>query len=330
MSRKAKTRKAQTQSRRKTPKAKYKVRNWRAYNASLVQRGSVEIWISEEVLEGWQPQVMGVRPRGRQREYSDQAIECVLTLRAVFSLPFRATEGFARSVLKLLDARVRVPDYTTLCKRGKGLAVSLPRSARGGPLRIVVDSTGLKVYGEGEWKVRKHSYSKRRTWRKLHLSVNQDRQEIEAVVLTGAGGADAQAGCQMIKDIPEPIERVTCDGAYDERKFYDACADRGIPQVIVPPRPSARIWQHGNSAKPPLQRDQHLRTIRRMGRPGWKKHVDYHRRSLAETCVFRFKTIFGGQLMARSPEGQVVEVLVKCKALNVMTRLGLPDSYKVA
>jgi len=330
MSRKAKTRKAQTQARRKTPKAKYRVRNWREYNASLVERGSVEIWISEEVLEGWKPRVRGVRPRGRQKEYSDRAIECLLTLRAVFSLPLRATEGFGRSVLKLLDGQVRVPDYTTLCKRGKGLGVSLPKAARQGPLRIVVDSTGLKVYGEGEWKVRKHGYSKRRTWRKLHLSINQDTLEIEAVVLTDAGGDDAQAGSQMVKDIPEPIEGVTGDGGYDERKFYDTCAERHIPEVIVPPRRSARIWQHGNCAKPPLQRDQHLRAIRRMGRRRWKQAVGYHRRSLAETTVFRFKTIFGGQLMARTPERQTVEALVKCKALNIMTRLGLPDSYKVA
>jgi hypothetical protein len=330
MSRKAKTRKARTQVKRQTPKAQYKVTNWREYNASLVQRGSVEVWVSEEVLQGWKPQVQGPRRRGRQAWYSDRAIECLLMLRVVFSLPLRATEGFGRSVFNVLGAEVDVPDYTTLCRRGQTLTVGLPTSARRGPVRIIVDSTGLKVYGEGEWKVRKHGYSKRRTWRKLHLSINEATQEIEVVVLTEAGVDDAQAGCQMVETLDEPLESVTGDGAYDEHKFYDTCTQRQVRQVIVPPRRSAHIWQHGNSSKPPLPRDQHLRLIRRVGRRRWKQQVGYHRRSLAETCVFRFKTIFGGQLMARHPQAQSVEARIKCKALNTMTRLGMPASVKVA
>lgn len=329
MGRKEKTRKAQTQSHRKAEKVKYKVRNWAEYNASLVERGSMEAWISDEALANWKPVVSGPRSRGAQVQYSAQAIECLLALGAVLSLPLRQTEGFGRSVFKVLGTGVKVPDYTTLCKRRQDLKVSLAVSARREPLHIVVDSTGLKVYGEGEWKVRKHGYSRRRTWRKLHFSLNQDTQEIEMAVLTEVGNDDAGAGSQMLLDISDPIERVSGDGAYDQRKFYQACATRHIPDVVVPPRHNARIWQHGNSAKPPLIRDQHVRRIRRIGRHRWKQETGYHRRSLAETTVFRFKTLFGGQLMSRTFQSQIVEALIKCKALNITTQLGLPDSYPV-
>jgi hypothetical protein len=329
MGRKAKTRKAQTQSHRKTEKVKYRVRNWFEYSTSLVERGSIEVWVSREALASWKPVVNGPRPRGAQVEYSDTAIECLLTLGAVLSLPLRQTEGFGRSVLKLLGTGLKAPNYTTLCKRRKGLPVNLPVSTRREPLHILVDSTGLKVYGEGEWKVRKHGYSKRRTWRKLHFSLNEKTQEIEIAVLTEVGDDDAGAGSQMLLDIPDPVERVSGDGAYDQRKFYKACATRNIPAVVVPPRRNARIWQHGNSTRPPLIRDQHVRRIRRIGRRKWKVETGYHRRSLAETTVFRFKTLFGGQLMSRSLESQIVEALIKCKALNLITRLGLPDSYPV-
>lgn len=329
MGRKAKTRKAQTQSHRKTEKKQYKVRNWREYNASLVGRGSIEVWIDEEVLANWKPLSSGPRRRGAQVQYSAGAIECMLTLSAVLSLPLRQTEGFGRSVMKLLRADVKVPDYTTLCKRKKDLKVNLSATKGKGPLGILVDSTGLKVYGEGEWKVRKHGYSKRRTWRKLHLSINEDTQEIEIAVLTEVDKDDAGTGGQMLQDIPDPIKRVSGDGAYDQRKFYKACADCGITDVVVPPRRNAHIWQHGNSAKPSLVRDQHIRRIRRIGRKRWKQETGYHRRSLAETAVYRFKIIFGGSLMARTFDRQIVEALIKCRALNIMTQLGLPDSYPV-
>ncbi len=324
---KAKTRK---QRNTKAKKTIYKIRNWSAYNNSLVQRGGLTLWISDEVLEEWQPKVKGPRPRGGQKQYSDRAIECVLMLRAVYKLPYRQTEGFCQSVIDLLEAGVSVPDYTTMCKCSAGLAVSLPIDKSQEAKHIVVDSTGLKVYGEGEWKVRQHGYSKRRTWRKLHLSVAEATQEIQAVVLTEAGVDDAEAGCQLLNDTPGLIEQVSADGAYDKRKFYTAGAKRGVSRMTIPPRRNAHIWQHGNSSKPPLQRDQNLRLIRRIGRKRWKQEVGYHRRSLAETAMFRVQTIFGRDLRSRTFSRQITEVRIKCAALNRMTSLGMPESYPVA
>ena len=281
--------------------SQYRIRNWSAYNQSLKQRGSITLWISEAVLANWHPEAEGLRPCGGQVQYSDQAIECLLMLKAVYRLPYRQTVGFGQSVMDLLGAGVRVPDYT-----------------------------GLKVYGEGEWKVRQHSYSKRRTWRKLHLSVDEHSQEIQALVLSEAEVDDAAAGQQLLRDTPGEIEQLSGDGSYDKAKFYAACSRRKVKHLAIPPRRNAKIWQHGNCKKEPLSRDQNLRRIRQVGRKQWKIESGYHRRSLAETAVFRFKIIFGNRLSARTLHRQITEARIRGAALNRMTLLGMPDSYRVA
>ena len=192
---------------------------------------------------------------------------------------------------------------------------------------LVLDSTGLKVFGEGEWKVRQHGYAKRRTWRKLHLSVDSETQEIQAVVLSEASLDDAGATPDLLNQSAGSVEQVGGDGAYDKRKVYEGCAVRGIRRVAIPPRKDARIWQHGNCAAPPLVRDENLRRIRKVGRKRWKQESGYHRRSLAETAMFRVKTIFGSYLQARKLPQQKVEAEVKCAALNRMTHLEMPDNY---
>jgi hypothetical protein len=208
--------------------------------------------------------------------------------------------------------------------------VNLPTSRSEEARHIVVDSTGLKIYGEGEWKVRQHGPSKRRTWRKLHLSVDEGSHQIQAMLLTEAGVDDAEAGQQLVEETPGPIKQVSADGAYDKRKFYDTCQARNVETIIVPPRRNAVIWQHGNCSAPPLPRDENLRRIRQVGRQRWKEESGYHRRSLAETAVFRFKIIFGNTLSSRTLPRQMTEARIKCVALNRMTCLGMPDSYRVA
>lgn len=311
-------------------KAIYRPKDWRAYNQSLIQRGSLTVWIDEEVLENWHPKQEGERQRGGQLQYSDQAIETLLMLRAVYRLPYRQTIGFARSILDLMGADVQVPDYTLLCKRGEHLDVKLSVTPSDEAKHLVIDSTGLKIYGEGEWKVRQHGYSKRRTWRKLHIGVNVDTQQIEAVVLTEANVDDAEAGKTILKETAGDIASVGADGAYDKRKFYDAATDRGVKRIIIPPRKDAKIWQHGNSSKPRLPRDENLRFIRWRGRKKWKQTSGYHQRSLAETGVFRFKTIFGNTMSTRTLSRQITEARIKIAALNRMTQLGMPDSRRVA
>jgi IS5 family transposase len=249
-------------------------------------------------------------------------------LSAVYRLTLRATQGLLTSVLKLLNVTLPVPDYTTLCRRRRQLEVSLPRYAKDEPLHVMLDATGLKVYGEGEWKVRSYGYSKRRTWRKLHLGVDEAGGDIVAAAVTTNDFSDGQLLPDLLNQIDEPVVQVSCDGAYDTHECYVAIGARKA-QAAIPPRRSARIWQHGNAADPPLARDENLRRIRCIGRQHWKSERGYHRRSLAETAIFRMKTIFGDRVRARGFEGQAAEVLIRCSALNRMTHIGMPDSYAV-
>ncbi len=313
-----------TRSRRKTI---YHIRNWSAYDRALVQRGSLTIWISEEALATWAYQ--GPRQRGAQFDYSDQAIEAMLTLKEVFHLTNRETEGLVRSVFVLMQVALAVPDHSTLSRRGHTLQIRLPRRARG-PLHVVMDSSGLKVFGEGEWKVRQHGWSKRRTWRKMHLSVDAASGEVQAAMLSTAGVSDAEMVEPMLTQIEEPIERVTADGAYDKRAVYTRLQARAPnAAMVIPPRHNARIWQHGNTHAPPQPRDETVRLIRAHGRRKWKADSGYHQRSLAETAVFRFKTIFGDHLSTRLLATQATQFGARCRALNIMTHLGMPDSFRV-
>jgi IS5 family transposase len=308
------------------PKSKYRVRNWATYNDSLKQRGSITLWIDEDVLRAWGPDPNAPKKRGGQQEYTDGAIECLLTVKAVFHLAYRQTEGFAGSLSELLRVKLPIPDYTTLNRRAKTLKVQLAKSEKGS-IHLVLDSTGLKVYGEGEWKVRKHGYSKRRTWRKLHLAVDEATGEIEAEVLTAAGVDDAQETPELLGQTQSKIKQLSADGAYDKEKVYQAAQGKQVEKITIPPRRDAVLWTQSPTA--PHPRNTNLRRVWEVGRKAWKEESGYHRRSLAETAMFRFKTIFGDRLAAREEQRQQTETRLKCAALNRMTRLGMPESYRV-
>jgi hypothetical protein len=311
-----------------TTKAVYRVRNWSAYNKALVGRYAMTLWIEEATCQAWQYD--GPQQQGGQFVFSDVAIECMGTLREVYHLPLRGAEGLLRSLFKIMDVKLRVPSYSTLSRRGQAVAIHLPKKAHG-PLNLVVDSSGLKVYGEGEWKVRQHGASKRRTWRKIHLAIDPDSQEIQAAMMSTAGMDDGEMLEPLLRQVESAIESVAGDGAYDKRKVYEVLAELAPQaQANIPPREDAKIWQHGNSAQPPLPRDENLRRIRDMGRKQWKEETGYHRRSLAETAMFRIKTLFGDHLSNRRFDTQASQVGFRCRALNVMTHLGMPESYPIA
>lgn len=304
-------------------KASYRITNWRKYNESLVKRGSITFWFDDDVLAAWNHSNDASKV-GRPYFYSDTAIECLLVLRELFQLPYRQTEGLGRSLAQLMEVELPIPDYTSLAKRAARLKVALAVTQRAGSINVVVDSTGLKVFGEGEWKMRQHGGSRRRTWRKLHLSVNPETQEIEAEVLSENSGHDADQVEELLDPIGRPIDSFCGDGSYDQWKVYQTLAERKI-EPIIPPRHNAKIKQHGNSAAAPLVRDEAIREIRRVGRRKWKETIGYHRRSLAETAIHRMKTIFGDRLKNRQLHNQQIEARIRCKILNVFTHLGLPQ-----
>lgn len=313
-------------------KKKYRVRNWREYNQALVNRGKVLFWITEEAMKNWEKS-QKTGKRGKPKQFSNTAIETSLTLSQVFHLPLRASEGFLADILERVAPALKAPDYSTVSIRSKTLSVKIRvRSIRSEPLHIVSDSTGVKVYGEGEWKVRQHGWSKRRTWRKLHIGLDEHTKDILLGEVTGNDTADCQMLEPLLDQLPDdtPIDQFSGDGAYDKRVCYDALKGRNVLRITIPPQHNAKIWQHGNTHTQRHARDENLRSIRHIGRKRWKVESGYHRRSLAENTMFRIKTIFGEKVSARLFENQRTQLLIRCKALNWMTTLGMPESYVVA
>lgn len=310
-------------------KTVYHVENWSEYDKALVNRYSLTMWISEDIKKAWKH--AGPPQRGAQFEYSDMAIETMLTLKELFHLTNRGVEGFVRSLFELMNVDLSVPDHTTLSTRGKTLGVKIVKRMKG-PVTIIVDSSGLKVYGEGEWKVRKHGWSKRRTWCKFHLMIEPESGEIGAICLTGADAHDSKPIEEMLEQLPEDVE-IDCfigDGGYDTWGTYESIQARAPDaDIIIPPQKNAKIKQHGNCKSKPLLRDESLRAIRKKGRKRWKEESGYHQRSLVETTMYRIKTIFGNDLSTRTREAQTVQVKLRCKILNQMTALGMPDSHLI-
>lgn len=311
-------------SKKSRQKTGYRITNWSAYNKSLVNRGDITFWFSEEVLANWKHDNKGFKV-GRPFLYSDAAIETLLMLRELFRLPYRQTEGLGRALVRLMGAEVAIPNYTSLAKRAAKMEVNIAVEKTSGSIDVVVDSTGLKVHGEGEWKVRQHGVGKRRTWRKIHLAVDPDTHQIVAEVLTGNDCHDGDMAVELVEQVESNVATFYGDGAYDQRKVYDGLAENEV-DVIIPPRRNAKIWQHGNSKEDPHPRDECLRHIRRDGRKAWKEQIGYHRRSIAETAMSRMKAAFGDRLKNRKVENQKTEAAIRSKLLNLFVMIGMPLS----
>jgi hypothetical protein len=318
----------------KTPskkKDKYRIRNWRQYNQSLINRGSITFWFDEEAIQKWYSVERTGQP-GRPDTYSDYAIRCGLMIKAVFHVALRALQGLIGSLFKILGLDLGCPHYSRFSRRAKGLQIPLRRLLKPGErLNVVFDSTGVKVYGEGEWKVRKHGYSKRRTWRKVHVGMCADSGQVVVSAVTSNNVPDDIAMIHMMEALEgTPIGNVLGDGAYDTTDCRETVHDMGGRQII-PPDKNAKL-QKGIPSPALQERDRAIRRIEELGDKGrslWKQEVGYHRRSLVETLMFRYKTILGDRLTARKEQNQVTEVRIKLDVLNRMTELGKPKSYRV-
>ena len=254
----------------------------------------------------------------------------MLTLRLVFHLALRQVEGFTRSVLRLLGLEIAVPDHSTLSRRGRGFAGRQPRAARHDrPVHVVLDSTGLQVFGQGEWDAEKHG-RKPRQWRKLHLAVDAETGEIVAHVLTDKNGGDITQVAALLATVEGRIASVTADGAYDGEVVYrEAAARQHDPpvDVVIPPR-SSSVATTGSDGQ--TVRDRHVQFIAENGRMAWQKTTGYGRRSLVETAIGRYKHIIGSALRARSTDGQAGEVAIAVQILNRMIRIAKPISIRLA
>jgi hypothetical protein len=306
--------------RHRIPRQKHKVTNWREYDASLRQRGSLTVWFTDEAIAAWRAAPRTTR--GGQPWYSPLAILTALTLRAVFRLALRQTEGLIGSVLRLLGLELAVPDHSTLSRRAEALEVPRPRpDGDGEPVHLLVDSTGLKLCGPGEWLAEKHGTRKRRSWKKLHLGVDAETGRILASELTGHDVDDGSRIGPLLDRVAGPVASLTGDGAYDQQGIYASVAERHPEAaVIVPPRSTAVPSDTAEAA--PTQRDRHLRFIAAHGRMGWQRASGYTKRARAEAAVSRFKRVIGDRLRSRTDRRRATEVDVAARALNRMLQLG--------
>lgn len=314
-------------NRSKRFRAQYRIRNWPQYDAGLRRRGDLTLWLDEAAIAGWSA------PRratpGGQARYSNFAIELVLMLRLVYHLALRQAEGFVSSIFRLLGLALPIPDHTTLSRRGRDFAHRRPHPVPHGPLHLLIDSTGLKLFGKGEWSSEGPGRA-RRSWRKLHLAVDADSGEIIASVLTGNDAQDAGQVPVLLEQIEGEIANVMADGAYDSEPVYRAIQARRSepgPIIVIPPRSTAVPGVATDAAE--SQRDHHIRFIQENGHAAWRKATSYGRRSLAETTVGRYKGLIGSRLRARALANQQGEAALGVEVLNRMIRIAKPASVRI-
>jgi hypothetical protein len=315
--------------RKRHPKYKtaYRVKNWHEYDKALRNRGDITLRISQDAIDAWTPPQTA--RRGAQPVYSDHAIETALTFRLLFHLALRQTEGFLGSILRLMGVDLPCPDHTTLSRRNATVAIrrKIDRAPQG-PVCVIVDSTGLKACGQGEWHTQKHGEKKHKPWKKLHIGVD-DQGQIVASTVTESNEQDPSQVPDLLDQIDQEIDRFIADGIFDQEPVYAAVEDHSPgARVIIPPRKDAVLSPTARSA--PTQRDQHLLEIEQAGRFAWKRTSGSYAQSRAENAFSRFKRTFGAGLRSKRDEAQEREASLACQLLNRMLEFGRPQSYLVS
>ena len=236
---------------------RYTVRNWPEYNRALVKRGQLTLWFDTEGVAAWR-HPGPFEGRGRPKVYADAAIQCALVLNSVFHLNLRTTQGFLQSIVALMALDLPVPNYSTESRRQSAVDVRLSVRPTDRPRHVVIDSTGLKIYGAGEWHIRKHRTLRRRTWRKLHLGVDETTKEIVAMDLTASNVHDARRLSSLLSKTPGSIGQVSADRAYDTGSCYEAVLQHDAIVTILPRR-NARCSRDSHPPPWRAMRDTHLR-----------------------------------------------------------------------
>ena len=307
-------------------KTAYRVKNWPEYDKSLRNRGDVTVWFSHDAVEAWTPQKNG--KRDGQPVYSNIAIETSLSLRLVFRLPLRQTEGFIGSLLRLMSLDLPCPDHTTLSRRNRTVDVQrnidrLPD----GPVCFIVDSTGLKICGQGEWHSRKYGEKRYKRWKKLHIAVDKNGWIMASKVTEGAEQDPSQVP-DLLDQVDREIDCFIGDGIYDREPVYDVVQQHSPgASMVVPPRKDAVL--SASSIGVLSQRNEHISEIGRMGISDWRRQSGYYVQSHVENTFSRFKKIIGGRLRSKHDAAQEREALIGCSILNRMLEIGRPVSYPV-
>ncbi len=312
---------------RKYVKKAYRVRNWSEYEAGLRNRGSLTVWISltDGKLENWDAPRPKRRRPGRQRKYSNHAIETAVTLGQVFHLASRQSEGLLRSLFALLNLDHAVPDHTTISRRKAKLGkVSFYENKQKTPFHILIDSSGLTVH---VGQLRKPPKS--RDYRKLHLCVDEQTGEFVACDLTSKRARDSARVGSLVAQVDRPISSVRADTVYDTSGVYEALENHRAhrsPRVLIPPRKGAQL---ASESAVTLQRNRNIRGQAQLGRRRWHIESGYSKRSKVETTFYRYKTLIGSAMRAHGLASQRAEARIGCKIINTMTAPGLPDGEMI-
>lgn len=303
-------------------RAKNKVSNWSSYNQALVKRGSITFWVDDKAIESWYcTELHG--GKGRSNTFSDLAIETALVLKGVFSLPLRATEGFLNSIFHLMDVDCRSPGYSCLSKRARSVQIHYKNPSRGDIAHVVIDSTGVKTFGEGEWHVKKHGKEKRRRWRKMHLAVDSQTHEVIAAQVSLDSVGDNEVLPSLLNSLCRKVKQVSADGAYDTKACYEVIDGKGA-KATIPPRKNAGYWEDGHP------RNEAVDALKADELDDWKKRENYHQRSLSETAMYRYKQLINPKLSFKHYNAQVAEILAGVKAMNKVIELGMPVRQVIA
>jgi hypothetical protein len=312
----------------KVPKQKFKISNWSDYNKALRQRGDITVWLSDESIADWYETSRVYDGSGTPKLYSDFSIIICHEIRLVYKLPLRQCQGFIDSLFRLMKLPLSCPDFSVLSKRLGRLNIKVPRYKKTDKPddnihAIAIDSTGLKRFGRGEWHQEKYKLSNKASWRKLHLAINQDHY-IEACTLTDRFVHDDQQVKPLLEQIDEEIDHFSADGAFDETPIYNAVtAHSPNVDIVIPPRGNA---VESKEAAP--GRNRNVIEIKTGGRMQWQKNREYGRRNYAELGMQRYQRTFGDTMHARDFSCQQQEAMLASGALNKMTSLGMPQSYR--
>ena len=303
---------------------RYRTTNWKSYNDALKQRGSLLIWLDKEMV--WRAPKAG--SNGRPPVFSDGAIQFCLMVKVLFGLPLRQTIGMVASILSMAELDWPVPDFSTLSRRQKTITVQIPSRRAAGPLNLLVDSTGIKFLGDGEWLARKHGSHRRRQYRKVHLAMDTATGDVRAVAFTSSDKGDSPVLPDLLDQFPpdEQIGTVTGDGAFDTRRCHTAILERG-GTAVFPIRRNGRRWKEdGPAAK---ARNDILRATQRLGRAIWKRWSGYHARSRIEARMRCLKS-FGERIASRDPDRQTAEIHIRVALMNRFNALGTAEIERVA
>jgi len=312
------------------PTQKYKVTNWSEYNQALKNRGRIDFWLTDDAIEKWYEEDQTNIGDGAARKYTDFAILTCHEIRQVYRLPLRQTEGFINSLFETMGLEIQCPSFSTLSKRLAKLGIKCPQYTKKDVpdekvAAIAIDSTGLKRFGRDEWHQEKHKVSAKRSWRKLHIAVDQNHY-IHGTVLTDRFASDEGTLEELTDQILVNTDHISLDGAYDSYEVYAHLSDKfNNASIVIPPDKNAVINDDNHAI-----RNENLKLIKEHGRMEWQKITKYGKRNYSELSIQRRKRILGNQLHAREIERQKQEAMIGSSVLNKMTSLGMPQSYRCA